>query len=775
LIHFSSGQSLIQEEATMAESPNEPNLPMKTRARAIELNDRTRASLRRNSGAAGPVLPEVLTAPPSPADLVKGLKRRWPLALGLSVLVVPLAAALAFFLIPAKEYTARALLRVFQTPPKMVFETSEGSYNLTEFKTYKETQTSLIRSPLVIQAALRDPGVAASPSLAKEIDPVQWLQKAINVRFDGEIMEISISTADPNEAKTLVQAIRDAYMKEVVYLEKQKRMERFNNLKDINDKQASALRTKKDKLRQLADAAGSNDKETIALMQQLRQSMLMDTQRELSELQSELNKTRIVYESLMSRDDAHLASQIAITPQELNDALMEDRQYAQLTARSTELRKTIKQHSDKVRNERDPAIRQLVTELNTNQAAMRDRLEEIKTALLASKQMQTGGQSPLELIRDKIAILEEQERQITLQKQQLIEGNTALNRKSLDMEQLTESIVQEEKTVQQIGEQLAKLKVELDAPERIIDLKDVYVPKVADSKKQLIASVGAAVGSLAAILFCVSFLEVRRKRVDRVEQIVQGLGMDLVGVLPAMPVRRRAIGSDQGREQEQWDHILLESVDATCAILLHASRAEALQAIMVVSAVTGEGKTSLACHLATSLARAKRRTLLVDCDLRNPAAHLMYGLPLEGGMCEILRGEIDVTEAIQPTMASGLSMITAGLCDPIAIQSLAHGGVKPVLDRLRADFDFIIVDSAPVLPVADSLHISQQVDAVLFSVLRDVSRLPKIYAAYERLSRLGVRIMGAVVSGTPCEDYRSSYVYRGGNPRLHGPAASPSS
>jgi Mrp family chromosome partitioning ATPase len=75
-----------------------------------------------------------------------------------------------------------------------------------------------------------------------------------------------------------------------------------------------------------------------------------------------------------------------------------------------------------------------------------------------------------------------------------------------------------------------------------------------------------------------------------------------------------------------------------------------------------------------------------------------------------------------------------------------------LLDRLKGEFEFIVLDSCPVLPVADSLLVAKHADCVVFSILREVSRLPKVYAAYQRLEMLGVHMLGAVINGTR-EDY----------------------
>jgi len=205
--------------------------------------------------------------------------------------------------------------------------------------------------------------------------------------------------------------------------------------------------------------------------------------------------------------------------------------------------------------------------------------------------------------------------------------------------------------------------------------------------------------------------------------------------------------------------LLVESVDATRTMLLHASRAESVRVVMVTSAVKGEGKTSLACHLAASLARAGRKTLLIDCDMRCPAAHRLFAVTPLPGVCEYLRGDCKIEDAIKATAAAGLDVIPAGKYDPMALQAIAQEGLRDLFNEAKTRYDFIVVDSAPVLAVADSQLICQQVDGVILSVLRDVSRLPRVYAAYERLAGLGAKVLGAVVSGVRSETYTDDPYY----------------
>jgi succinoglycan biosynthesis transport protein ExoP len=219
------------------------------------------------------------------------------------------------------------------------------------------------------------------------------------------------------------------------------------------------------------------------------------------------------------------------------------------------------------------------------------------------------------------------------------------------------------------------------------------------------------------------------------------------------PTRAQA----QTKKDRYRRNLLLESVDATRTMLMHAARTGSHRIVMIASAVGGEGKTSLASYLATSLAQSGVRTLLIDADLRNPSIHGVYELALAPGLSEVLRGEVECTEAVAATSVPDLFVLAAGQCDRQTIRVLTQGGLGPVLGQLKDCYDFVIVDSSPILPVADASIIAQHVDAVLFSIMRDVSSKTKVIAALQRLQCFGVSILGAVVTGVDGGLYRSNY------------------
>src|SRR5262249_53277532 len=161
---------------------------------------------------------------------------------------------------------------------------------------------------------------------------------------------------------------------------------------------------------------------------------------------------------------------------------------------------------------------------------------------------------------------------------------------------------------------------------------------------------------------------------------------------------------------------------------------------MVTSAVPQEGKTTLACHLALSIARAERKTLLIDCDLRRPALHHVFDMPGGPGLSEVLRGKVEPADVVRPGPVEGLDVLPAGDNSREVIQMLATGDMRKLLDHLREQYDFILIDCSPVLLVADALMLGKRVDGVLLSVRPELSQTTRVQEAYERLVSVGVPV-----------------------------------
>jgi capsular exopolysaccharide synthesis family protein len=246
----------------------------------------------------------------------------------------------------------------------------------------------------------------------------------------------------------------------------------------------------------------------------------------------------------------------------------------------------------------------------------------------------------------------------------------------------------------------------------------------------------------------VSYRELRARKLYTAAQVSRGLCLPVVGTLPALPARRAGLPLTlAGSSGAGWERILVESVDSIRTVLVEGRLASGGSLVMITSACSGEGKTTLAGTLAASLARGGRRTLLVDGDLRNPALGRLFGVARTGGLCELLGRTAELGQVVQPTPIDGLFLLPAGTYSPAAATGLALGDHQAIFRELRGRFDFIVVDSSPVLAVSDALLVGKGADGVVFSVRPGVSQAPQVYAAYERLRDLGLPFVGTVVNG----------------------------
>jgi succinoglycan biosynthesis transport protein ExoP len=178
--------------------------------------------------------------------------------------------------------------------------------------------------------------------------------------------------------------------------------------------------------------------------------------------------------------------------------------------------------------------------------------------------------------------------------------------------------------------------------------------------------------------------------------------------------------------------------------------------LVVTSALTSEGKTTVAGNLAVTAARTGLRVLLVDADLRKPSISNLFGVETPRGLAHLLAGQ--KLKVRVDTAEPNLRIIGAGTVPPNPAELLASPRAAPMWEQLRQQADLVIVDTPPVLSVADALEITHHADWVLLTVRYRQSREHQLLGALERLHRVGSPITGVVWSGIT-GDEQSYYGY----------------
>jgi len=167
---------------------------------------------------------------------------------------------------------------------------------------------------------------------------------------------------------------------------------------------------------------------------------------------------------------------------------------------------------------------------------------------------------------------------------------------------------------------------------------------------------------------------------------------------------------------------------------------------VVTSSVPGEGKTSTASNTALALQTAGQRTLLIDGDLRRPQLAKIFSLEGSVGLTSILLGRIDLSEAVQEHHASGLSVLTSGSLPPNPAELLQSHAMEQLLATARLEYDTIVIDAPPLLPVTDAALIAAQADGAVVVVRQGKTTRDQLTSSMDRLQAVGARPLGVTLN-----------------------------
>ena len=682
------------------------------------------------------------------ADLLVYLhafRRHWLVSLGIGLAGAIVAGATVWLLI-GEKYLASAYLRVDMQEQTVLGTVSQMDRD--RFEIFKNTQQNQMMSRLVLMAAWRKPDVTKIARLQDEPDPVGWLQKYLSVGFPlkGEYMQVSVALPDPHEAAVLVNSVVDSYLTDVVKAERDQRQQRLNKLESACAEKEQQIRNTRQELRNLALSYGIGaDSEAVSERQKLiigeyglyRQA-LAKMEFDLGELQAQLASQQAMLQNTDSMD----------VPAELVDAMVNADPVAKTQSMELAMKKQEQILTDAAVSpgSKNRYVDRYSRELKKLQDAFDLKVEEIKKKLRDRSHNQLA--SDVLRLQRQLDVKQKQYGELEKHVKQLKDEASKFGSSTVDIEMLRADLKQSEMVYSSLNNEREKVKVELSSAPRIALMEKAEDPLVPSNRLQRLMMTAMAM----LVAFCCPAValvvwDVRSGRINTASDVSQRLRLPVIGSVPLIPARViRQLDSPSKRHQS-WQMRLTESVDGITARVLHKAEIGQCRVIMVSSATGGEGKTTLATQLATSLARTKRRVVLVDFDLRRPAFNGVFGVPLEPGVCELLRHQNTVAELVHPSGTENLDVITAGRWDRQALASLSNGCAGAMFQELRDAYDFVVIDTSPLLPVADARFVSQHVDAVVLSVLRDVSQAPKIQAACEILAAFGVSSVEAVVTG----------------------------
>ncbi len=236
---------------------------------------------------------------------------------------------------------------------------------------------------------------------------------------------------------------------------------------------------------------------------------------------------------------------------------------------------------------------------------------------------------------------------------------------------------------------------------------------------------------------------------------------DFLNQLPSLPVsllpnsRLVAIGEEESLGAEKFRFLAVR--------LRQLRQSRTMKKVLITSTIPQEGKSTVAANLACTLARRKpHKTLLLEGDLRRPTVAQKFGLGNVPGLSEWLRGESESMN-IYRLEALGLWVLPAGSAPENALELMQSGRLSSLMDRLTSWFDWIVIDSPPVLPLADTSIWARLADGILLVTRKSVTEKQQLLRGLEALERS--KLLGALVNGST-DAAHSDYYQR------YGPATS---
>lgn len=187
-----------------------------------------------------------------------------------------------------------------------------------------------------------------------------------------------------------------------------------------------------------------------------------------------------------------------------------------------------------------------------------------------------------------------------------------------------------------------------------------------------------------------------------------------------------------------------------------------VQVLAVTSTQRGEGKSTTISNLAVSYAQEGKNVILIDADLRRPSLQRMFSLPNKIGLSNILANQYPYSEVVRKTYIENLSIIPSGMIPPNPSELLSSGNLDLLLENLKSQYDIILLDTPPIMAVADGLVIASKSDGVIFVVQVGKASRQLIKKSKAKLEHVKANILGVVLNKKKFFKSESHYYDDGG-------------
>ncbi len=357
----------------------------------------------------------------------------------------------------------------------------------------------------------------------------------------------------------------------------------------------------------------------------------------------------------------------------------------------------------------------------------------------------------------KLRIRELKQRDKFLQEKAVVEANLSksYSKYQLEEQSKSEKIQQTKKLYNTIIERLGKEK--LTQGNSGYSMKQISPVKTALSFKRhmkiLVAGIVVSLGSVVALAY---LLTLRDTSIHSVEDIRDNIGYPVLGAVPEFNpdevvdtvLPEYAALSPDLLYLHYPSSVVAESFRSVRTAMFFSAQSRGAKVIQVSSPLPGDGKTTVSSNMAVSTAQSNKRVLLIDADLRKPSLDHQFNLSNEKGLSDILHSHLELQDVVQKTPVENLTVVTTGALPNNPAELLSSEQFHSLILEAKQFYDFVIIDTPPLLAVSDPCIISTQVDGLVLVVRIMKSNRSAVIRTAELLEIHDATVLGVVANAT---------------------------
>jgi tyrosine-protein kinase Etk/Wzc len=596
----------------------------------------------------------------------------------------------------------------------------------------------------------------------------------VSQRKDTDIIELKYHASRPFEAAFIANTIADEFRLTNAEASKIEMVDLKSFLETQLHKKGEELRLSEEKYQDYLEMnkVASLDDETKELVTRLSaiEAQLEQTRIELqagiemrNSLEKQLNDRKIT----LAKDLSEISTPyLQSLQQELASAVAEKAKYSTLLETET----TNKRFFEARINQYDEKIK-----------AIKDRLKDEASKISTSSMVQDPFSLSQELVTRLLTVdseIKSNMAKINALEEVVAEYNTKLEtlpEKTLELARIKRRVTVDEQTYLLIQEKLEETKIQEAAKSRNVLILDEaiepYSPIKPKKKLNIMLGILIGLGLGVGITFVIEYMD----NTIKTQEELQNMGYNVLVSVPKIEIDKyekrlehklEKLGSVEGKriEARLITHIdpkspVAETYRTLRTNLQYSQIERELKVLLMTSSGPKEGKSTTVANLAIAMAKAGKKVILLDADLRRPVIHSVFGNDKEDGITNYLMGKISYENLPKRTFLDNLWIVTSGSLPPNPSELLASKKMIDLLARLKEDYDRVLIDSPPVIAVTDAAVLSNEVDGTILIVAAGQTNKDALVRAKGLLDNINANLLGLVLNGIDISGVYGSYYY----------------